>query len=136
MHGEDAALAARLVFHTSSVIKQLGTGNASSVLVVTVKAQWLLLGDQKLPSVALSRMNFESFVRELLLVRQHRVEVYCCKAKTTASWTMAYKVSLTFCIVCMSLLLCPTGITWQPAAAGGCGVWRRGSDTNPTDTGS
>lgn len=95
MHGEDAALAARLVFHTSSVIKQLGTGNASSVLVVTVKAQWLLLGDQKLPSVALSRMNFESFVRELLLVRQHRVEVYCCKAKTTASWTMAYKVSLT-----------------------------------------
>lgn len=39
-------------------------------------------------------MNFESFVRELLLVHQHRVEVYCCKAKATTNWTLAYKVSL------------------------------------------
>jgi DNA mismatch repair protein MSH2 len=73
VHGEDASLAARLVFHTSSAVKQLGSGC------------------QQLPSVALSRMNFESFARELLLVRQYRVEVY--RNKGRGVWTVAYKAS-------------------------------------------
>jgi DNA mismatch repair protein MSH2 len=73
VHGEDASLAARLVFHTSTAVKQLGSGC------------------QQLPSVALSRMNFESFARELLLVRQYRVEVYRNKGKGV--WTVAYKAS-------------------------------------------
>ncbi len=48
-------------------------------------------GEQKLPSVALSRLNFEAFVRDLLLVKQYRVEIYQSKFKG-ASWTVAYKV--------------------------------------------
>lgn len=49
-------------------------------------------GDVTLPSVILSKLNFESFVRDLLLVKQYRVEIYCCKSKSANDWTVAYKV--------------------------------------------
>ncbi|KAK8734550.1 hypothetical protein OTU49_005875 [Cherax quadricarinatus] len=74
VHGQDALLAARDLFRTNSVVKHLGSGN------------------KKLESVVLSRLNFESLVRDLLLVKHYRVEVYKQKSSRN-DWDVEYKAS-------------------------------------------
>jgi len=51
-------------------------------------------GKHRLEYVVLSKSSFESTVRELLLVRQYRIEVYKPKfcGKNASEWTVTHKV--------------------------------------------
>jgi DNA mismatch repair protein MSH2 len=74
VHGTDAVLAAKEVFHSAAVVKFIGADN------------------NRIESLALSKSNFESFVRDLLLVKQYRVEVYVTQGGN--DWILEYKVQM------------------------------------------
>ncbi|BFZ23354.1 hypothetical protein BsWGS_26393 [Bradybaena similaris] len=75
VHGQDALFVAKEVFRTSGVVKFIG-------------------GSQKLESVSMSKMNFEALARDLLLVRQYRIEVFSNKAGSKSNdWSLSFKAS-------------------------------------------
>ncbi|XP_075226942.1 DNA mismatch repair protein spel1 [Lycorma delicatula] len=76
VHGDDARFAAREVFKTLSFVK---TSETSSGIV---------------EYIVLNKSQFESFIRDLLLVKRYRVEIYVNKGtKTNQSWVLEYKGS-------------------------------------------
>jgi DNA mismatch repair protein MSH2 len=74
-HGGDALFAAKELFQSISVLKCFTTD------------------EHKLEYVVINKARFEAFVRNLLLVRQYRVEVYKEKQKGQNNWELAYKAS-------------------------------------------
>jgi len=67
----------------------------------------VILGKNRLEYVVLNKSSFENTIRELLLVRHYRIEVYRPKSsgKNASDWTLAYKVCK-FAVWCFFLFLC------------------------------
>jgi DNA mismatch repair protein MSH2 len=51
-------------------------------------------GSSRLEYVTISKMNFEAFLRDLLLVRKYRVELYVNNGtRANPSWALGHAVS-------------------------------------------
>lgn len=74
VHHEDAILVAKDYYRTMGVVRQLGSEKSP------------------IPSVTISKQMFESVVRDLLLVRQYRVEMWTRVSKSS-KFTLAKKAS-------------------------------------------
>ncbi|XP_014488445.1 PREDICTED: DNA mismatch repair protein Msh2 [Dinoponera quadriceps] len=76
VHGSDALFAAQVIFKTTSVCKMIGAE------------------PYKTEGVILNKSHFETLVRDLLLVRQYRVEVYVNQGSSkNQNWVLEYKGS-------------------------------------------
>lgn len=78
VHANDAELAAKHIFKSTALLKIMRSGDEK----------------EDLPYLCLSKNNFECFVRDLLLVKNYRVEVYVNKSqKNTNDWKLEYQGS-------------------------------------------
>ncbi|XP_034173132.2 DNA mismatch repair protein spel1 [Osmia lignaria lignaria] len=73
LHGSDALFAAQEVFKTTAVCKMIGAD------------------PYKTEGVILNKNHFESFIRDLLLVKQYRIEVYVNQGSAkNQNWVLEY----------------------------------------------
>jgi len=79
MHGDDAELGAKTVFKSTALIKIMEPSG----------------GNESLKYILLSKGNFESLIRDLLLVKNYRVEVYTNKGsqRSQSEWQLEFKGS-------------------------------------------
>lgn len=75
LHGEDAHLAAKSIFKSTATVKTMAPD-----------------GEAGVDYICLSKGNFEIFLRELLLVKNYRAEVYTKKGQAN-EWTIEFKGS-------------------------------------------
>lgn len=75
LHGEDAHLAAKIVFKSTGSVKRMEPK-----------------GDTGVDYISLSKGNFEILIRELLLVKNYRIEVYTRKGQSN-DWSVEFKGS-------------------------------------------
>lgn len=82
VYNADAQLAARDVFKTNACIRTTSKNDSTEE-------------DKKMEWVYLRRSSFETFVRNLLLIQQYRVEVFVNESKTKnrIDWVSTYKAS-------------------------------------------
>jgi DNA mismatch repair protein MSH2 len=91
-HGSDAIFVAHEVFHTTNVIKYLGSGSnrpSSSTSAITAKG---------LPSVTMNMNQTKNFLRQALTARQMRVEIYqpeggAAGRKNNTAWHLGKEAS-------------------------------------------
>ncbi|KAF9432494.1 MutS-like protein, partial [Entomortierella beljakovae] len=76
VHGEDAYFIAKNVYKTTSVIKYLGGDISTGV-----------------PSCTLSKTNCETFLRDALLNRQMRVEIWAAEPRKQNAWNVVKRAS-------------------------------------------
>lgn len=75
LHGEDAHLAAKIIFKSTASVKKMAPD-----------------GEHPVDYISLSKGNFEILLRELLLVKNYRVEVYTKKGQSN-DWSIEFKGS-------------------------------------------
>ncbi|KAI9593906.1 putative DNA mismatch repair protein MSH2 [Syncephalis fuscata] len=76
VHGDDALYVANTLYRTTGVLKYLG-GNSTTGI----------------PSCTLSKITAESFLRDLLMKYQQRVEIWTTESKKTQSWYLYKQAS-------------------------------------------
>ena len=95
MHESDAIFMANEVFKTQTVLRHFGSSKAV-VNYFSNLNRYLYFkhftATKGSEYVVINRTNFDLVIRDLLIVKQYRVEVYKAKNSKSQEWSIVYKV--------------------------------------------